>query len=719
MNLALSFALAFAQSPAPAADDPFPVATPESQGLTTESLAKLGALVKDFVEKDEIVGAELLVIKNDHTVLHEGFGWKDRESKTAMPLDTIFCVRSMTKPVVGTAVELLLQDSKLKLGDTVAHHLPSFDNDKSRAITVEELLHHTSGLPLSSLLNQKIEDITSIRQVADLAGAHGPDFKPGERFSYSDDGADTLGTLVEIASGKKLADFLAERVFTPLSMHDAITVVASDHPLRARVASDYLGAAHSWTRFFGPSDPPIFKTLLASQALYCSPRDYARFLALWEHKGKVGDARLLDMSTVKRALDRGTPMGYPTGFEGVETHYGELWMLYVDRQSKSKSDLYAFGHNGSDGTYAWVFPKLDLMVLYFTQSRGADTGGKLETLMQREIVDPLLHVDRKPPASYTDAELDAISGWYASEKHDDLVLVAKKGSAIEIEFPGVAAMEFKATSTRDRWTAVLSPDDTFEIERDANGAPIGMLGRNPHAPKDVHVERWKPDASAPSLDDVMALRKKAVDWEKVASLGALRAKGKLDIPAMKVSGTFTSVSVGLEHYRLDVATNRSTSSTVRDGDRAWSANTLVANGKPQVADGAAQDRLMLASPIHVIADWRTCYRELKVVGVATLGEHSAIVLRATPERGRGRTLFVDAQSGLLLEERIVQLEPGLGELGATIDYDDWRDVGAIKLPFKSTVEHPTPLLGTFAIQWESAELHVELPADYFTMPAAK
>lgn len=719
MNLALSIAFALAQTAASTADDPFPVATPESQGLSADALAHLAAAVNAYVESDAIVGAELLVIRNDHTVLHQGFGWKDREDQVAMPLDTIFCVRSMTKPVVGTAVGLLVEESKLKLDDTAAHYLPSFDNDKSRAITIGQLLHHTSGLPLSSLLSAKLTDITAIRQVADLAGAHGPDFKPGDHFSYSDDGADTLGALVEIASGTPLADFLGERIFTPLGMHDAIAFVAADHPSRSRIASNYVGGARAWQRYWSPKDPPLFQTLLASQALYCSPRDYARFLALWEHKGKTGDARLLKTTTVKRALEPGTSMSYPTGFEGIETHYGELWMLYLDQQSKSKSDLYAFGHNGSDGTYAWVFPKLDLMVLYFTQSRGGETGTGFEAVLQREVVDPLLHIDRKPAATYGEAELDALAGWYWNDDHDDVLIMTRKGATLEVEFPGVAALDLKATSTRDRWIAALSPDDSFEFERDEQGAPRGLIGRNQRSAKSATCERWKPDPSTPSLDDVMALRKRAVDWDKLAALGAMRAKGKLDLPALKISGTFTSTFEGLAHYRLDLITNKSTSATVRDGDRCWTSNTAVSAGKPQVADQAAQDRLVLASPLHTIVDWRTCFRELRVIGLAKSGERSAIVLRGTPDRGRGRTLYVDAESGLLLEERIVQLEPGLGEIGASLDYDDWRDIGGVRLPFKVTVDHPTPLLGTYHVQWDSVETKVELPADTFTMPEAK
>jgi hypothetical protein len=90
-----------------------------------------------------------------------------------------------------------------------------------------------------------------------------------------------------------------------------------------------------------------------------------------------------------------------------------------------------------------------------------------------------------------------------------------------------------------------------------------------------------------------------------------------------------------------------------------------------------------------------------------------------PEKGRARTLYVDAENGLLVSERVIQSEAGIGELGSTIDYADWRDVGGIRLPYHISVDHSTPILGTYDSRWESVEVHVELPPDAFAMPAGR
>src|SRR5687767_1539023 len=69
------------------ATETFPVATPESQGLSSQSLDKLLGEVRGFVEKGEIVGGELLVIKNRRTVLHEAVGMADRETSKPLKVD--------------------------------------------------------------------------------------------------------------------------------------------------------------------------------------------------------------------------------------------------------------------------------------------------------------------------------------------------------------------------------------------------------------------------------------------------------------------------------------------------------------------------------------------------------------------------------------------------------------------------------------------------------
>jgi CubicO group peptidase (beta-lactamase class C family) len=173
----------------------FPTATPESQHVPGWAVRRLVDEVDGYVKAGTIVGGELLVIKNRKAILHEVFGDRDREDKMPMTHDTIFNVRSMTKPLTGVAVQMLVDDGKLGLSDPVAKFLPGFASDKSRALTIEQLLEHRSGLPLTILKSTR--DYKDLQAQANAVGEKGPKFKPGEKFWYSDAGSDAAAAVVE------------------------------------------------------------------------------------------------------------------------------------------------------------------------------------------------------------------------------------------------------------------------------------------------------------------------------------------------------------------------------------------------------------------------------------------------------------------------------------------------------------------------------------------
>src|SRR5262245_47425140 len=105
MRLSISCILVF--TALAAADTPaFPTATPESQGVA--SLRQLRDEVEGYVKSGVIVGGELLVVKNRKVILHEAYGLRDREDKVPMAPNTIFNVRSQTKPLTGMAVQILV-----------------------------------------------------------------------------------------------------------------------------------------------------------------------------------------------------------------------------------------------------------------------------------------------------------------------------------------------------------------------------------------------------------------------------------------------------------------------------------------------------------------------------------------------------------------------------------------------------------------------------------
>ena len=390
--------------------DEFPTAVPESVGVPSSALRELTAQVQGYVDRDDIVGAELLIIKDRKTVLHETAGWRDREDHLGMEAGTIFNVRSMTKAVVGTATQMLIQAGVIGIRDKAAQYLDSFDNPGCREITIEHLLTHRSGLPTMSALGQS-SSMSNLKEVSDFVGAAGPAREPGSAFEYTDAGYDALGAILEAVTGESLEDYVTRNVLAPLGMSDTFSVIEEGDGRLGRICSHYQRDEETgeWTRWRKPTvDGSLYRFMMGAQGLYGTLVDYARFLSFWMDQGRVGSHLMLRPDLIETAALRPVSVVDMAGQwpRRVRWHHsdglagaGPDGAYFPDPSRADTTDIRhllvlddmavlssvtgqatAFGHGGSprfDGTIAMAWPELDLMALYFTHSRGQTTRMKL------------------------------------------------------------------------------------------------------------------------------------------------------------------------------------------------------------------------------------------------------------------------------------------------------------------------------------------------------
>lgn len=341
---------------------------PDEAGLSEAALNGLADEIASWAAAGDVMGAELLIIKDGAAVLHESVGWSDRERALPLRRNSIFRIRSMTKPLLGTAVLMLMEEGRLSLDDPVAMHLPSFDNERSRSITIRQLLTHTSGLGNHGEedigLPSRGDEYETLRELVDDIGELGPAQAPGE-FHYSDSGSATLGALVAEISRMPVERFIQRRILDPLGMADTHTRFTPDVPWAGRMNSTYRWSREScgFERYWEPSMDQRFKYFRASGGVYSTPADYARFVTMWMNGGRVGHVRLLSTETVEAALR-------PVARRGNEQEYAMHWTIQNSETANGMPLL--FGHGGSDGTLALAFPAIDAVVLYFTQSRYHD-----------------------------------------------------------------------------------------------------------------------------------------------------------------------------------------------------------------------------------------------------------------------------------------------------------------------------------------------------------
>jgi len=361
LRLAAVVALAGAARPS---EDPFPPAKPEEVGLRSTELAKLVAEVRRWADAGEIVGAEILVVKDRRTVLHEAIGFADAERRRPLRRDAIFRMRSLTWPFTATAALRLVDEEIVSLVDRVGKHLPAFDNARSHRITVGQLFTHTSGL-LPSSLPEPFSEYPVLRAAVDAAGWKGPSLVPGAAYRPSPLNPAILASLTQRITGVPFEQFLREQVLEPIGLEDTHARFDPGADWADRVTrSSVWGPAK---RAFVPVAAPELPYFRGDDGLYSTVSDTARFLAVWMDRGRIGEKkRMLSELLAREALLPGPRGPYGYGFAvPLEGDLGEPPPL--------------FGH-AAEGMVALAYPLLDAMVLYFTPSVGNDRSTRFALL---------------------------------------------------------------------------------------------------------------------------------------------------------------------------------------------------------------------------------------------------------------------------------------------------------------------------------------------------
>ena len=452
----------------------FTYASPESQGLENATLNILQETVQGFVDNEEIVGAELVVIKNKNIVLHEAFGWKNKENESPMEKNTVFNIRSMTKPIIGTAIQKLIDENKLSLNTKVSEYIPGFDNPSSGNITVEQLLTHHSGLPLTVMTS--VDEYETLQSLANATGFNGPQFTPGTKFWYSDAGSEVLGALIEIVSGMSLDEYVSEEILAPLGMNNTFYYNSEtlDDPRADKIADLYIGNIGQWTKYWSPGEA-FYRFAMGSQGLYGTPLDYARFMTMHLDEGVIGETQILSTDAIERThtpyskmSSLGSDMPYPTGFYQLEAYYGQMSILWTD---VTEENIKVIGHSGSDGTYVWAWPELDMIILYFTQSRGSTTGLKLEAKIDELLIHPEITELNNDARERYEKYLGSYIANFGPFRDAEFTVTVQNGE-LAVDIPNQLVFELEGDEPSWRFKIIPEVSISFVSEGEAVSAMI-------------------------------------------------------------------------------------------------------------------------------------------------------------------------------------------------------------------------------------------------------
>jgi len=167
-------------------------------------------------------GVALAVVKNGRIVFEKGYGMANLENNVPVTSQSVFHIASVSKQFTAFVIYLLENEGKISFEDDVRKYFPELP-DYGTPIKIKHLLAHTSGLrdqwAILTLAGWRMDDNITTEQILKLViRQKNTNFKPGTEFSYSNTGYTLLGELVHQITGKTLAKYAAEKIFTPLGM---------------------------------------------------------------------------------------------------------------------------------------------------------------------------------------------------------------------------------------------------------------------------------------------------------------------------------------------------------------------------------------------------------------------------------------------------------------------------------------------------------------------
>jgi CubicO group peptidase (beta-lactamase class C family) len=390
-----------------------PVATPESVGVSSKRLEKISQALQAEIEQQRLPGAVAMVARKGKLVYAQAFGKLNNGSDAPMQLDSVFRIYSMTKPLVSTALMMLVEDGKVQLTDPVSKYLPTFKSPMvsvathdplyngvsfklvpaNKEPTVQDLLRHTSGLAYGELTKN-----TLVKDAYTQAGIYQPsiDFdartpssaemverlgkaplaqQPGTVWEYSLS-VDVQGRIIEAVTGQRLGDFLQARLFQPLKMKDTGFAVSAANLPRLAEPFPKDPATGAAVKLIDVRQTPGNDSGGAGGV--STAGDYLRFCQAMLDGGQLDGARIVSRTTVRLMTSDHLGAAVATPISPGQLLLGSpgytFGLGFLVRQADGIAAVHGsageFMWAGYAGTYFWADPKEQTCAVLMTQSSG-------------------------------------------------------------------------------------------------------------------------------------------------------------------------------------------------------------------------------------------------------------------------------------------------------------------------------------------------------------
>lgn len=349
------------------------LAPPIARADDARSSAKgVAAALQPFVDSHSLAGAVTLVANKDKVLSLEAVGFSDVAAKKPMQTDAVFWIASQSKPITATALMMLVDEGKVHVNDPVEKYLPEFknlwlaverDNDHvllrkpKRAVTVRDVLSHTSGMPFASDMEKPTLDHLPLRDAVRSYVLTPLQFEPGSRYQYSNAGINTAGRIIEVVGGMPYEDFLDKRLFAPLGMKDTTFWPRGEQ--LTRLAKAYKPTADKnnlEATTVGQLQYPLDdrkRQPMPAGGLFSTASDVGRFCQMILNGGTLDGKRYLSEAAVAQMTSKQTG-------DALKDGYGLGWATGGG----------SFGHGGAFATNMTIDARRGLITVFMVQHAG-------------------------------------------------------------------------------------------------------------------------------------------------------------------------------------------------------------------------------------------------------------------------------------------------------------------------------------------------------------
>jgi CubicO group peptidase (beta-lactamase class C family) len=420
------------------------------QQLTAGQTSRIDAMFAHLNETPS-PGVSIAVVRDGGIAFSKGYGMANLEHRVPITPSSVFDIASISKQFTGLAIAILVEQGKVRLGDDITRYIPGMSGI-GRTITVDNLLHHTSGLrdwPGSlSLAGWQMDDVISFDQILRFArNQRSLNFAPGLEYMYSNTGYNLLAEIVQRVTGKAFREWTDENIFQPFGMtssrfHDDHTRMV---PLRV------LGYARKRDATYSSVTNNL--TALGSSSLFSTAEDLGRWILNFDTK-KVGGQKAVELMLTRGTLSTGATIPYAFGishgeYRGMPTlsHSGgwAAFSTYLVHFPRQRLGVVVLGNSGLVNPTRAAFNIADV-ILGNAPAPVASTANSSP---------PAPPVDANTLASY--AGLYRLGpGWY--------VRVRTKGSTLSTQATKEAEFPMMPRSSSEFWVEGYNAAMAFQVE---------------------------------------------------------------------------------------------------------------------------------------------------------------------------------------------------------------------------------------------------------------